>query len=48
MLATDRDPASLASAVREQLRRVDPDLPLSNVRTMNEVAARSIAARRSG
>jgi ABC-type antimicrobial peptide transport system permease subunit len=47
VLATDRDPAQLTAAVREQLRTVDPDLPLSNVRTMEDVAARSIAARRS-
>jgi putative ABC transport system permease protein len=47
-LATDGDPASLASAVREQLRGVDPDLPLSNVRTMEEVARRSVAARHAG
>lgn len=48
VLSTDGDPASLATAVREELRRVDPDLPLSNVRTMDEVARRSVAARRAG
>ncbi len=48
VLSTDGDPAALASAVREQLRAVDPDLPLSNVRSMDEVAARSVAARRAG
>jgi putative ABC transport system permease protein len=48
VIATDGDPASLASAVREQLRGVDPDLPLSNVRTMDEVARTSVAARRAG
>ena len=47
VLATDRDPAALAGAVREQLRAVDPDLPLSNVRTMADVAARSVASRRA-
>ncbi len=48
VMATDQDPGSLASAVREQLRGVDPDLPLSNVRTMEDVAARSVATRRVG
>jgi putative ABC transport system permease protein len=46
VLATTGDPAMLAGAVREQLREVDPDLPLSDVRTMEQVAARSVAARR--
>jgi predicted permease len=47
VLATDQDPAALTAAVREQLRAVDADLPLSNVRTMEQVAARSVAARRA-
>jgi putative ABC transport system permease protein len=47
-IATDVDPGSLTSAVREQLRGIDPDLPLSNIRTMQEVAARSVATRRAG
>jgi predicted permease len=47
VLATDRDPAALTAAVREQLRAVDTDLPLSNVRTMEQVAAQSVAARRA-
>jgi putative ABC transport system permease protein len=47
-LATDGDPASLANAVREQLHGFDPNLPLSNIRTMEDVAARSVASRRSG
>jgi putative ABC transport system permease protein len=48
VMATDKDPGSLATAVREQLRGVDPDLPLSNVRTMEAVAATSVATRRVG
>jgi predicted permease len=47
VISTEGAPASLAGAVREQLRAVDPDLPLSNIRTMDEVAARSVAARRA-
>ena len=46
-LATTVDPASLASAVRDQLRAVDPDLPLSSVRTMKQVAAGSVESRAS-
>jgi predicted permease len=45
--AQEGDPASLASGIREQLRAIDPDLPLSNVRTMSDVAARSLGARRA-
>ena len=47
VMATDADPVSLTAAVRNELKAVDADLPLSNVRTMEEVAARSVAARRS-
>jgi putative ABC transport system permease protein len=47
VLATDLDPVNLSAAVRSELKAVDPDLALSNVRTMDEVAARSVAARRS-
>ena len=46
-LATSVEPGSLASAVRDQLRAVDPDLPLSSVRTMKQVAAGSIESRAS-
>jgi putative ABC transport system permease protein len=48
VLATDGDPSSLAAAVRERVRLVDPNLPLSGVRTMAEVASLSVASRRSG
>ena len=46
VLATEDEPTTVAGAVREQLRAVDADLPLSNVRTMEQVAARSTASRR--
>jgi putative ABC transport system permease protein len=48
VIATDGDPAVVAGAAREQLRAVDPDLPLSNIRTMEEVAAAAVASRRTG
>jgi predicted permease len=41
------DPAALTSSIREELRGFDPNLPLSNVRTMSDVAARSVGARRA-
>jgi putative ABC transport system permease protein len=46
VLATDADRASVGPAVREQLRAVDPDLPVSSIRTMEEVATESLASRR--
>ena len=39
-------PAQLASWVREQLRQLDPDLPMYNVRTMDERVNESLAQRR--
>jgi putative ABC transport system permease protein len=46
VVSTDLDPASLAAGVRDELRALDPDLPASKLRTMNEVAAQSVAPRR--
>jgi putative ABC transport system permease protein len=46
-IGTSGDPRSIVGAVREHLRAVDPDLPLSNLRTMSEIAAQSLAARRT-
>jgi putative ABC transport system permease protein len=48
VVAADGDPASLAPAVRERVRGLDPDLPLSGVKTMEDVASRSVASRRAG
>jgi len=47
VLSTDRDAAALTGSVREQLRAIDSDLPLSKVQTMKEVAAQSVASRRA-
>jgi putative ABC transport system permease protein len=47
VLDVEGEPTAVAGNVREQLRAVDPDLPLSSVRTMGEVAAQSVATRRS-
>ena len=48
VLRTSADPATLASAVREQIRQVDPNLPLAKLRTMKEITADSVGSQRSG
>ena len=48
VIAADGDPASLAPALRERVRTIDPNLPLNGVRTMEDVAAVSVASRRAG
>ncbi|HZE70080.1 MAG TPA: ABC transporter permease [Pyrinomonadaceae bacterium] len=45
-LRTDSSPASLTSSLREQIRQVDPNLPLFGERTMEEVVSGSLAQRR--
>src|SRR4029077_1698931 len=40
------DPRSLADTIRREIRELDPELPAANVRTLEEVAADSIAPRR--
>jgi predicted permease len=47
VLASDIDPVTLTAAVRAELQMVDPHLPLSDVRTIEAVAARAVATRRS-
>ena len=41
-----QDPRSLTAAIRREISRLDPDLPAANVRTLEQVAADSIAPRR--
>ncbi|HYJ07241.1 MAG TPA: ABC transporter permease [Chthoniobacterales bacterium] len=41
-----QDPRSLTSSIRREISRLDPDLPAANVRTLEEVAADSIAPRK--
>jgi putative ABC transport system permease protein len=43
VLRAKRDPLSLANAVRREVRRLDPALPVSDVRTMNQVVYQSVA-----
>jgi predicted permease len=46
VLKASADPSVLAGAVRAALRRIDPDLPIYRVHTMEERVARSLATRR--
>ena len=43
---TDRDPAAIASAVRGEIFKLDPEQPISNVRTMEQVLSDSLMLRR--
>lgn len=43
---TTGDPAALVSAMRERIRAVDEELPVFDVRTMNNVIAESVEQRR--
>lgn len=40
------DPNLLINSIRQQLKSIDPDQPLFNVRTMNEIRAESVASER--
>ena len=46
VVRTAGEPASVVSALRAGLRAVDPEIPLADVRPMDEVLARSVADRR--
>jgi putative ABC transport system permease protein len=41
-----QDPRGLASAVRREIQSIDPDQPIANVRTLENVTADSVAPRR--
>ena len=43
---TQSDPSAMAQAIKEQVWKVDAQLPVTKVQTMDEVAASSFAARR--
>jgi putative ABC transport system permease protein len=47
MRTTTNDPASLAPAVRNEIRSLDKTLPVYNVKTMDDVLEASVADRRS-
>jgi putative ABC transport system permease protein len=46
MVRTRVDPASLQEAVRRQIQSVDPDVPASSMRTMEEMLESAVAPRR--
>ncbi len=46
LLRTSVDPSSLAAAVQKQVNAIDPDQPIYNVRTMEEMIAGSMSGRR--
>jgi putative ABC transport system permease protein len=43
---TDGDPTAIASAVRREILKLDPEQPISNVRTMEQVLSDSLMLRR--
>jgi putative ABC transport system permease protein len=43
VVRTEQSPASVISAVRERVREIDPELPLANVRTLDEWVSGSAA-----
>ena len=45
-LRTDTDPTSLTNSLREEVRAVDPNLPIFGERTMQKVVSDSLAQRR--
>jgi putative ABC transport system permease protein len=46
VVKTDVEPASLAASVRKAVWEIDKDQPVSNIRTMDEILAESIARQR--
>jgi predicted permease len=46
VVKTDVDPLSLAATVRKTIWEVDKDQPVSNIRTMDQIAAESVARQR--
>jgi predicted permease len=46
VVRTEADPARLAGPVTTEIRRLDPDLPIYNVRTMEDRVSESLARRR--
>jgi putative ABC transport system permease protein len=46
VVKTDVDPASMAAAVRKAVWEIDKDQPISNIKTMEEILADSIARQR--
>ena len=45
-LRTSIDPLSVAAAARERVRTIDPQIPVSDIQTMSDIVAKSVAAPR--
>jgi putative ABC transport system permease protein len=43
---SEQDPRSLATAIQRQVQTLDPELPIANVRTLDQVVSDSVAPRR--
>jgi ABC-type antimicrobial peptide transport system permease subunit len=48
VIRTAVDPLSVAAAARTEIHQVDPDQPISNIQTMDEVLGDETASRRMG
>jgi predicted permease len=46
IVRSDRDPAATVDAVRRTIREIDPQLPLANVKMLDQVAGAALATRR--
>jgi putative ABC transport system permease protein len=46
VVKTTQEPAALASAVRAEIRKMDPNLPIPAIRTMREILSQTVAERR--
>ncbi|HEY6401432.1 MAG TPA: FtsX-like permease family protein, partial [Blastocatellia bacterium] len=46
VVRTSAAPAALASAIRSEVRKLEPNLPIADMRTMREIVSTSIAQRR--
>jgi putative ABC transport system permease protein len=46
LVRTNVDPGSITSGVRQELARLDPDIPLAEVHTMNDLIDRSVGEQR--
>ena len=46
VVKTAQEPSALASAVRAEIRKMDPNLPIPAIRTMREIVSQTVAERR--
>jgi len=46
VVRTGMDPAAIAGAMRAELRKIDPELPVPSIRTMQDIVSASVAEKR--